>query len=110
METLTEGPLESLIPAPKTTAYPTPPESSFHALIGTLANVSFHAEIQRGITFKPHRHQLPPAPKNYQNIQSHPFANRWRKAIRVEYNNHARQKTFTEVPTAEAKGRILDLI
>ena len=45
VETLTKGPLESLIPTPKTTAYPTPPESSFHALIGALANVSFYAEI-----------------------------------------------------------------
>ena len=68
VETLAEGPSDSLIVAPQTTAYPTPPESSFHALIEAFANVSFHAEIQRGITFKPHRHQLPPAPKNYQNM------------------------------------------
>ena len=110
VETLAEGPSDSLIVAPQTTAYPTPLESSFHALIEAFANVSFHAEIQRGITFKPHRHQLPPAPKNYQNMQSHPFTDRWREAIQVEYGDLARLGSFSEVAIEEARGRILDLM
>jgi len=92
--------------------FPTPPESSFHALIQAFAMPSFHAEVRKGVTYKLHRSQLQdyPPPKNFKAVQSHRFGPQFLEAIETEYSNQARLKVFREVPEAEAEGRILDLM
>jgi hypothetical protein len=59
-----------------------------------------------------HRDQLPPPPKRYRDVATHPFANEFHKAMNVEFNNCWQKGCFAQTPatSSTADAEVLPLM
>ena len=82
---------------------PTRKEAYFTALDDIDGLSGYHSAFtaalaQRGM---PHRDTLPPEPRNWKEMQSHPYASQWKQAAQVEFDELLRQQTFIPVALAD---------
>lgn len=68
---------------------------------------SFNTSFLAGREQKLHRRNLPPEPRTFRELETHPFGPQFKQATKVEVNALEAQGTFKPILRDQAKGRIL---
>ena len=82
---------------------PTRKEAYFTALDDIEDLSGFHSAFTAALAQgkMPHRDTLPPEPRNWKEMLSHPYASQWKQAAQVEFDELWRQQTFIPVALAD---------
>ncbi|KID93530.1 reverse transcriptase, partial [Metarhizium majus ARSEF 297] len=77
----------------------------FHEFHPLQIETAVHGTFNAGIKFRPHKRDLPEAPKTMKDLQGHPFQDEFIKAQQEHLASHGQMNSFVEVPWSRAKGQ-----
>uniref|UniRef100_A0A1Y1LVI6 Integrase catalytic domain-containing protein n=1 Tax=Photinus pyralis TaxID=7054 RepID=A0A1Y1LVI6_PHOPY len=77
----------------------------FHEFHPIRIETAVHGAFNAGIKFRPHKRDLPDAPKTMKDLEGHPLKDEFIKAQQEHLASHCQMDSFVEVPWSRAKGQ-----
>ncbi|KJK84936.1 hypothetical protein H633G_11239 [Metarhizium anisopliae BRIP 53284] len=77
----------------------------FHEFHPLRIETAVHGAFNAGIKFRPHKRDLPEAPKTMKDLEGHSFKDQFIKAQQEHLESHNQMNSFVEVPWSRAKGQ-----